>query len=194
MEIRSFESWEKIAYILERVISTIEFQEIPCNSSRTIFDSVKVPQISIYDYFSRIHRYTNCSESCYTLAFIYIDRVLQNNPLLILTRKNIHRLILPAIILAIKFTDDLYSDNSFYAMVGGVNLFELNHLESTMLQLLSFELFVNPELYYQYFFSVDMEYQKFAESQRSQLMKDNQEREFKSIIPTESMGTMITIE
>ena len=144
MEIRNFESWEKVAYILERVTSTIELQEIPSNSSRTIFDSVKAPQISIYDYFSRIHRYTNCSESCYTLAFIYIDRVLQNNPSLILTRKNIHRLILPAIIIAIKFTDDLYSDNNFYAMVGGVNLFELNHLESTMLQLLSFELFVNP--------------------------------------------------
>ncbi len=55
--------------------------------------------------------------------------------------------MLTAVLLAIKYHEDLYYDNAFYAAVGGVALAELNYLESQMLALLRFELFVAPAMY-----------------------------------------------
>ena len=52
--------------------------------------------------------------------------------------------------LAIKYNEDHYYDNSFYARVGGVSLEELNFLEREMLLLLRYELYVQPQLFQKY--------------------------------------------
>ncbi len=51
---------------------------------------------------------------------------------------------------AIKFYEDLYYTNEYYAQVGGVALAELNKLESEMLCMLEYNLHVAPEMYQQY--------------------------------------------
>ena len=53
-------------------------------------------------------------------------------------------------ILAIKYNEDEYSDNNFYAKVGGVSRKEMDKLEYEMLSLLNFSLFVNEELFDKY--------------------------------------------
>ncbi len=53
-------------------------------------------------------------------------------------------------LLAIKFHDDRFYANSYYAAVGGIALEELNKLETEMLSLLQFSLHVQPGLFYQY--------------------------------------------
>ncbi len=55
-----------------------------------------------------------------------------------------------ALILAIKYHDDLYYNNQYYALVGGIPLGELNDLELEMLKLLRYRLYVNPIHYEQY--------------------------------------------
>ncbi len=57
----------------------------------TKFHSRKLPKISLLDYMCRIHKYTSCSSSCYLIALIYIDRVVQRNPQFALNRHNAHR-------------------------------------------------------------------------------------------------------
>lgn len=116
----------------------------------TLFHAASVPGITIANYLRRFKQFSLCSDSCYVLAFIYIDRLLQNNASFALSRRSVHRVLLTALLLAIKFHDDVYYTNLYYAQVGGIQLDELNRLEKEMLGLLHFDLHVQPQLYYTY--------------------------------------------
>jgi hypothetical protein len=48
---------------------------------------------------------------------------------------------------AIKYQDDEYYKNEFYAKVGGIPLVELNILELEFLNLLEYRMYVDPKLY-----------------------------------------------
>ena len=52
--------------------------------------------------------------------------------------------------LAIKYNEDDYYSNKYYAKVGGINLDELNSLEYNFLILLDFDVFINEETYEKY--------------------------------------------
>jgi len=194
-------SWELVARILERVVLNLEMsrssgkgaQKLPVTPSR--FDSSRVPGISIYDYMGRIHQYADCSESCYTLAFIYIDRVLQKNPSFVLTMRSAHRLVLTAVVLAIKYSDDIYADNVVYSKIGGVSLAEINSLEAEMLSLLQFNLYVNPQLYFQYLNELEGHYQQVVaqEVPAQEIMADCPEECSKPIQSVSSMGSIKTL-
>ena len=111
------------------------------------FDSENVPNISLYNYLERINKYAKCSDACFVIAYIYIRRVLDITSF-ILSKQNMYRVTLAAILTAIKFTDDLYANNKSYAVIGGVEVDEINKMESCMLALLEFSLFVDQELYF----------------------------------------------
>ena len=189
------EQWENVAYVLDQVVSNIERSSLQYAFTKTHFDSVHAPSISLYDYMSRIHIYTECSDSCFIIAFIYIDRILQNNPSLELNRKNVHRLILTAAIIAIKYSDDTYASNEFYAKVGGINLAELNLMESDMLVLLNFELSIDPQLYFQYVFNIELESQRKYEAEPTinQSLTPSPETHLKPISASESIGSIKTV-
>lgn len=46
------------------------------------------------------------------------------------------RFFLAALVIAVKYFDDLYYDNKFYAHVGGVRVAELDVMEAAFLQLI----------------------------------------------------------
>ena len=52
--------------------------------------------------------------------------------------------------MAIKYGEDKYYDNAYYARVGGIACSELNLLEVQMLGLLAFDLYVLPQHYADY--------------------------------------------
>lgn len=52
-----------------------------------------------------------------------------------------------AIVLAIKYHDDEYYKNEFYAKIAGISLKEMNDLEKKFLELTNFRLFVNLETF-----------------------------------------------
>ena len=58
--------------------------------------------------------------------------------------------MLISLVLAIKYSEDNYYINKVYATIGGVSVEELNYLESEMLKLLRYRLYVSPQLYYGY--------------------------------------------
>ncbi len=64
----------------------------------THFDCVRPPSISVSDYVARIHTYGHFSDSSFVLSLIYIDRVIQKNPDIILSRYNVHRYISSGIV------------------------------------------------------------------------------------------------
>ncbi|KAJ4822638.1 hypothetical protein Tsubulata_039379 [Turnera subulata] len=71
----------------------------------TVFHSSRSPSLSIRHYIERIFKYSRCSNSCYVVAHIYIDRFLQRMDAQ-LTSLNVHRLLITSIMIAAKFWDD----------------------------------------------------------------------------------------
>eukprot|EP01071_Lankesteria_metandrocarpae_P004618 Lankesteria_metandrocarpae@DN3625_c0_g1_i3.p1 len=116
----------------------------------TRFHAVKPPYISISHYLERIRRYFGCSNECFVLSLVYIDRIVKIHEQFSVSILNIHRLLVTSVMLAAKFFDDIYYSNAFYARVGGVRTREINILEAHFLSLLDFHLFVSAEEYEQY--------------------------------------------
>uniref|UniRef100_A0A0G4F2T4 Cyclin-like domain-containing protein n=1 Tax=Chromera velia CCMP2878 TaxID=1169474 RepID=A0A0G4F2T4_9ALVE len=111
----------------------------------TKFDAVRVPQITVRDYFLRLAQYFQCSPTCHLLALVYVDRVVQSSQQgFRVDALNIHRLLVTATMVAAKFYDDKFLSNEFYAQVGGVSTREVNRLESRLLSLLDYRLVVLP--------------------------------------------------
>jgi hypothetical protein len=62
----------------------------------------------------------------FVLALILIDRIQESNEEFYMTHRNVHRLIITAVVVATKFYDDFYFNNKFYARLGGIALALLN--------------------------------------------------------------------
>jgi len=170
----SLQGWEQVAYILDKLTTNLsrmnqetKTKELPLS---LYFESIDMPIINIIEYLARIRSFAECSNSCIIIAFIYIDRVLQKNPTFGLNARKIHRLVLTAMILAIKYLDDSYTNNKTYSFLGGIPVDELNELELVFISLLQFDLYVHPEIYYKYNHEIVLQYQKLRERESKHTM------------------------
>ena len=111
----------------------------------TVFHAVREPSVSIHDYLFRISRYFLCSPECFVMSLVYIDRIMKKQSDFVISKLNIHRLIVTSMMLAVKFFDDTYYSNAYYAKVGGVKAPEMNILEVHFLRLIDWHLYVSPE-------------------------------------------------
>lgn len=110
----------------------------------SVFDSAVIPNISIQNYLTRIMRFSRTSSRSLIMSLAYLDRITnrrENN--ITLTRHNVHRLILTAIMLAAKFYDDIHYDNNTWSRIGGINANEINRLETNFLELIEYNLNIN---------------------------------------------------
>lgn len=110
--------------------------------SPSLFTNTSLPEISIEDYLTRIIELTQIEESTLILSLIYIDRLCSNTNMEI-TELDIHKIALTAIVLSIKYNEDLIYSQEEYANVGGVDTKELTALEAKFLNGLEFKLFIN---------------------------------------------------
>ena len=113
------------------------------------FSSKVVTTIPIQYYIERIKKYTNIENSTLIITLIYADRVCGMNSM-VLHPHNIHRVILASCLLAIKYNEDEFYANDYYAQVGGITTEELNLLEYNCIQLLNFNLFVDKKIFQKY--------------------------------------------
>jgi len=120
---------------------------IQSKTAVTRFHALRPPQITIKSYLERIAKYSSCSEECFVLALIYIDRVIRKNERFLVNSLNVHRLLITTIMLGAKFFDDQYFNNKYFGKVGGVSRREMNLLEIEFLFMINFDLFVETELY-----------------------------------------------
>lgn len=127
-------------------------QEIDHNTIKILkpFISKKIPQISIEDFMKRLLKYSKMESSTLILILIYIDRVCFFGKFQ-LNYYNIHKLILASMVVSIKYNEDDYFSNKFYAKVGGVTKEELDKLEYEFLSLIDFSLFVDEDLFSKYY-------------------------------------------
>ena len=113
------------------------------------FMTQNIPSMSIKDYLLRLSQFTKMSESTIIIILIYIDRISNLNNFR-LTYKNIYKLILSAMIVAIKYNEDLFYSSAIYAKLGGLSVSELNYLEFQFLILIKFSLFIETDLFEKY--------------------------------------------
>ena len=110
--------------------------------------SNKIPKIKIEEYITRFFTFSKIEISTLILAYIYIKRFIDKEKYIISFR-NIFRLIMSCIILAIKFNENKVYKNSFYAKVGGFDVDDLNNLEYNIFSRLDFNLRVLDNEFYE---------------------------------------------
>ncbi|KAL1350630.1 hypothetical protein HN51_014666 [Arachis hypogaea] len=135
--------WERSIKKNDKLVMMISSKNI------TVFHGSKAPKLSITRYMERIVKYARCSSSCFVIAQIYIDRYFSKNGGY-LTSFNAHRLLITSLLVAVKFLDDRYFSNAYYAQVGGISTQEMNRMELEFLFSLEFRLFVTTEMFVKY--------------------------------------------
>ena len=135
--------------ILENNEKLKNYREILKKQSKMIFSANSIPNISIKDYLIRIQNYSGIEKSTLILSLILIDRICKKSNI-VLTIYNIHRVLFSSVIISIKYNEDSYYDNTFYAQIAGIKPNELKLLEYKFLELNDFNVYVKDIDYEQY--------------------------------------------
>lgn len=148
-----------LAFLLDRVVQRNEklLEATKKQEKITVFHGLQAPNLSIRSYIDRIFKYSNCSPSCFTLAYVYIDRFIHQQPEVPITSLNVHRLLITSVMVAAKFVDDAFFNNAYYAKVGGVSTLEMNRLELEFLFNLDFKLQVTVSTFESYCLKLEKE-------------------------------------
>eukprot|EP00298_Acanthocystis_sp_HF-20_P011693 c1951_g1_i1.p1 GENE.c1951_g1_i1~~c1951_g1_i1.p1 ORF type:complete len:246 (+),score=81.83 c1951_g1_i1:24-740(+) len=122
------------------------FIESICSENKksvdSVFKCVTPVQISIGDYGQRLGVYMRCDSSSFVIAAIFIEKLFKTNPEFFCPL-SAHKLMCTSLLLGVKYNQDVLFGNKFYSEIFGVTLSELNLMESVMLRLLKFKLFVS---------------------------------------------------
>lgn len=147
-----------LSSLLENTVQSnetlVETEEI--KDDLTVFHGSRAPPVSIQQYIDRIFKYAGCSPSCFIVAYIYVDRYLQQTEAY-LTSFNVHRLLVTSLMVAAKFMDDSFFNNAYYAKVGGVSTSEMNRLEMKLLFTIDFRLQVDVDTFRRYCLQLEKE-------------------------------------
>ena len=128
----------------------INNENILSNKKIQLFMLRKIPSISLNDYLLRLSKYSKLNESTIVFILIYIDRLCLNYNIKI-NHYNIYKLILAAMVVAIKFNEDDFYTSDFYGKLGGISKLEMNLLEYEFAIMINFNLFIKEDLFYQYY-------------------------------------------
>ncbi|RMD42661.1 hypothetical protein DV735_g2477, partial [Chaetothyriales sp. CBS 134920] len=108
------------------------------------FWSKRPPPITLEDYLLRLHKFCPMSAAVYLATNHYIRRLAVQDRLIPVTPRNVHRLVLAGLRVAMKALEDLSWPHSRFSKVGGVSEGELSRLEITFCFLMDFSLKVDP--------------------------------------------------
>ena len=128
----------------------INDKNVASNKKIKYFMLKKIPSISIKDFLFRLTKYSKICESTLVMILIYIDRMCHKYNFKI-TYYNIYKLMLAAMVVAIKYNEDEFYTLDFYGKLGGISKFEMNILEYEFACMINFKLFITEELFYKYF-------------------------------------------
>lgn len=127
---------------------------------RSFLGKGDTPMISPIKYLQHLRKYFGCSRVCFSVARIYIDRIISRANLLhisnVFNNISFYRMYLAALVVAIKFIDDFYYSNKFYAEKGGVRTEELNLLETDLLKAIDLDLFITPQVLENFYLDLEI--------------------------------------
>ena len=144
---------EIISDLLNNICEENKVKSENINKNIKPFMTESIPSLSIKDYLTRLSQFTKMNESTIILILIYIDRIGKINKV-ILTYRNIYKLILASMVIAIKYNEDNFYSSEVYAKLGGLSMSELNYLEFQFLILIKFSLFIENDLFDKYYYNL----------------------------------------
>lgn len=127
----------------------VNITEIKNNKISKAFNISSIPSISLYDYIFRIAYYAEVNSSTLIIALMYIVRICEYNNIT-LTSINVHLMYLTAVVVSIKFNEDVVYSLKYYAQIGGITLRELQRLEDTFFTLINGSCYIEAKLYEKY--------------------------------------------
>ncbi|KAG5477845.1 hypothetical protein LSCM1_05147 [Leishmania martiniquensis] len=120
-----------------------------CPHGFHLFQSER-PSGSYVALLTRFAEYTYISVSTLLSAVIYLDRLCLRHPRLLLTTRNIEKLLVASVRVASKVVDLRSVNNKNFASVFSVPVHDMNELESEFLKLMSFDFFLSPKEFNNY--------------------------------------------
>lgn len=114
-----------------------------CPSGFQLFQSER-PSVFYVALLSRFAEYTYISPSSLLAAIIYLDRLCSRYPRLLLTSRNIEKLLVAAVRVSSKVVDLRSVNNKNIANIFGIGLSEINEMEAEFLKLMDFDFFLSP--------------------------------------------------
>ncbi|KAG8065566.1 hypothetical protein GUJ93_ZPchr0004g39900, partial [Zizania palustris] len=141
-----------LSALLERVTERNDSAEMAvalAAAPASAFRATTKPDISVRAYMSRIARFAGCSPSA-TWSPTSTSTASSGAGAPSVDSYSVHRLLITAVLAAVKFMDDICYNNAYFAKVGGVSLPEMNYLEVDFLFAVGFDLNVSPETFGHY--------------------------------------------
>ena len=163
---------EIISDLLNNICEENKVKSENINKNIKPFMTESIPSLSIKDYLTRLSQFTKINESTIILILIYIDRIGKINKF-ILTYRNIYKLILASMVIAIKYNEDNFYSSEVYAKLGGLSVSELNYLEFQFLILIKFSLFIEKDLFDKYYYNL----LSFQEEEDNENIEENNTEE-----------------
>ena len=109
------------------------------------FYSKKPPPIGLEEYLLRLHQFCPMSTGVYLATSLYIHRLVVIEKIIPVTIRNVHRLVLAGLRVAMKALEDQSYPHRRFAKVGGVSESELGRLEISFCFVTDFELRMSGE-------------------------------------------------
>lgn len=132
------------------------------------FWSKIAPDITIWDYLQRIHKYCPNSTAVYLTSATYIYRLSVILQIIPVTKLCVHRLVLAALRVASKSLEDVTYLQKRFATVGGVSTADLNRLEIAFLFLLDFDIKVDNRIMKECLFFISRSHLVVGQTQQQQ--------------------------
>jgi hypothetical protein len=152
-KIKNSELIQSISDILSKILEENKklpnIKEIISKQNKMCFSYNSIPKISIKDYLERIQEYTCLEQNTLILSLIYIDRLCEIGKI-VLTYYNIHKILFGAILIAIKYNEDNFYDNKYYAKIAGVKISELKLMELNFIRFIDYQMYVPEEIFTNY--------------------------------------------
>nr|USW07984.1 cyclin U4-4 [Crypthecodinium cohnii] len=111
------------------------------------FQCVARPACTIQEYLTRFSSWMGCSTEVYTIAYIYLLRLLRKQPSITVDDYSIHCLLAIALITGAKMQDDAVYTNGYYSNLTGITKKTLVRMEMDLTKGLGWNLNVTPEEY-----------------------------------------------
>lgn len=143
-----------LSLVLRDLISVNQRLNYRMSNSIAPFTFNKAPILPIEDFIERLIIYSMIEYSTLISTFIYMDRFIDMCDVR-LSINNIHKVFLTAMIISIKYNEDIHYKNEIFCKIGGISLGQLNNLEMIFLQSIGFQLFISEEEYAKYYFQID---------------------------------------
>eukprot|EP00756_Hemistasia_phaeocysticola_P008193 Hpha_TRINITY_DN14530_c1_g4::TRINITY_DN14530_c1_g4_i1::g.46739::m.46739 len=162
-EVRSVRTWAEVSHLpsfhpllpkMAQLLSGLaeSGSMAPCPIS--VFDASTVPPVSIQDFLIRLCKHAHCSPQVWLCMVANADKMITKANLFF-TPLNVHRIVLASFVLTAKCMDDFSYGNKWYADVAGLNVQELNVLETTFLSSIDWNVLVSKQEHEQYLDMVD---------------------------------------